>query len=272
MTTSEKLQLPVEVIGSNLDGRQFIERTQTLTVHYHGATILLTNKLAPESEVILRNPDTTEEVLAFVVGEIRVEASGHVYGILFLDPSANLWHAQSPPAASPKVIRLECNTCHFICAVALSEIELEVLQATRELTRSCSVCKSSAVWRETRGEITGNQQNASPKRRPASSPVASAVEERRKNRRATMKTVACILYAGVEDVVPCEDMSRGGIRFISRRQYPEGTRVEVAAPYTKSSTNFFSPASVIYCHKMEDGRFRYGVTYIQRRGSIGWDP
>jgi len=49
-------------------------------------------------------------------------------------------------------------------------------------------------------------------------------------------------------------------------------RVEAAVPYTKFSTNIFSLASIIYCHKMPDAQFRHGVTYTKTSGSIGWDP
>jgi hypothetical protein len=98
------------------------------------------------------------------------------------------------------------------------------------------------------------------------------MEERRKNRRATMKMVACVRFSGVEVVVACEDISKDGFRFTSRKEYPEGTRVEAAVPYTKSSINIFSLAGIIYCHEMPDGQFRHGVTYIKNRESIGWDP
>ena len=87
-----------------------------------------------------------------------------------------------------------------------------------------------------------------------------------------MKAVGCVRFSGVEVVVDCEDLSRGGFRFTSRKEYPEGTRVEVAAPYTKSSNNIFGLASIIYSHRMPNGHFRHGVNYTKSRGSIGWDP
>ena len=73
-------------------------------------------------------------------------------------------------------------------------------------------------------------------------------------------------------VVACEDISKGGFRFTSHKEYPQGTRVEAAVPYTKSSNNIFTLAGIIYCQKMPDGQYRHGVTYIKNRGSIGWDP
>lgn len=84
-----------------------------------------------------------------------------------------------------------------------------------------------------------------------------------------MKTAACIQFAGMEVVVACEDISKGGFRFTCHKEYPKGIRVEAAAPYTKFSTNIFIPARIIYCHKIPGGKFRHGVTYLKNRGTIG---
>jgi len=83
---------------------------------------------------------------------------------------------------------------------------------------------------------------------------------------------ACVRFSGREDTVPCEDMSRGGLRFVSRKFYPEGSHVEVAVPYTEASTNnIFSPVWIVHCQKLPDGRFRYGAAYIKTGKSGVWD-
>ena len=267
-TIPAKLQLPVEVIGSDLGGRQFIESTQTLTVHRVGATILLFNKLAPHSEVIVRNLETNEEALVFVVGQIREDPPGHVYGVHFFDPSPDLWCVPFLPSGGAREVRLECANCHTVFESTLSVIELEVLEAKQDLTRSCPVCKSFTVWRETESEATATEQPIiPPEPQPAPSPPATNWEERRKYKRAAVKAAACIRKAGQEDIVTCEDLSRGGFRFVSRKMYPEGTQMEVAVPYIKSSLNIFSPASIVYCSEMKDGQFRHGVAYLKTGAS-----
>jgi hypothetical protein len=266
------LQLQVEIIGSDLYGQQFFELTRTLTIHRNGISILLAHKLAPDSEVIVRNPETSEEAIAFVVGQTRQDSTDHVYRLAFLDPPANLWQIQFPAAGAVKMVQLECSGCHCVRTLSLSDIELEIFGATRELTRSCNNCNSSRTWRETGLEVMEKKPGTSPGHDPNPSLIAPPIEERRKNRRMAMKTAACIRFSGLEVVVDCENISKGGFRFTSRKEYPPGTRVQAAAPYTKSSTNIFCVAGIIYCHKMPDGRFRHGVTYIRTRGSIGWDP
>jgi hypothetical protein len=270
-TPPAKHPLPVEVIGSDLFGQQFFERTQTLAIQRNGISISLERKMVPDTEVILRNPETGEEAIAFVVGQIPEDKSGHVYGLVFLDPSANLWHTQFAAAEATRTIQLQCSGCHSVCALSLSELELEIFRARRELQRFCAHCNSIVTWRETRSEATEKKPVGLPRQDLIPVVVASPVEERRRNRRAGMKTVACVRHAGVEVVVNCEDISKGGFRFTSRREYPKGTRVEAAAPYTKFSTNIFIPATIIYCQKMPDGRFRHGVTYLKRPVPSGWN-
>ena len=270
-----KLQLPVEVIGADLYGQQFFEPTHTVSIHRNGVSILLTNKLGPDTEVIVRNPENSKEAIAFVVGQIPDGKNGHIYGLAFVDASANLWGMQFPPAEEARTVQLVCSGCHSVCAASISDIELEIFEAARELTRSCSTCNSYMTWKATAHAAVQKKPSTSPGRGPhrkvAESPVASPSEERRKNRRAGMRTTACVRFSGMESVVPCEDISKGGFRFTSRKEFPQGTRVEAAVPYTPSSTNIFTPASIIYCHKMPDGQFRHGVSYNKNRQSSSWD-
>jgi len=290
-----KLQLPVEVVGADLYGQQFFERAQTVTIHRNGVSILLENKLGPDTEVLVRNPDTNEEAMAFVVGHAPGGDTGHLYGLAFVDTSANIWRLQFPAAEPARTVQVICSGCHSVCAISLTDIELEIFEASRELTRSCETCNSFMAWKETGGKVTRKRlgqpperianprviesrveppvarQVAPPSLSPVPSTVPSPIEERRKNRRAGMKMTACIRFSGLEFVVTCEDISKGGFRFTGRKEFPKGTRVETAVPYAKSATNIFTPSSIIYCHKTPDGQFRHGVSYTKNRRSPGWD-
>jgi hypothetical protein len=265
-------QLPVEVIGANLLGQQFFERTRTLTVHRDGISVLLANTLAPDSEVILRNPETNREAVAFVVGKTREDGSGHIYGLAYLTPPVHLWHLNFPSAEAPKMIQMECSQCHFVCTLCLSNIEWEIFEATRQLTHICKKCNISTTWRERARNANSKKAEQPHGQRQDPQLIVSPLEERRKTRRTQMKSAACVRHSGTEVVVACEDISKEGFRFTSPKEYPEGTRIEAAVPYTKSSTNIFCPAGIIYCHKMPHGQFRHGVTYIKTRGPIDWDP
>ena len=65
----------------------------------------------------------------------------------------------------------------------------------------------------------------------------------------------------------CEDLSRGGLAFRSRNQYPEGTRLEVAVPYTPGSGAIFVPIRIVSSKAIPSaGLFRHGAAYIQPPG------
>jgi hypothetical protein len=271
-TPPVKFQLAVEVIGSDVHGQQFFEQAQTLTVYRNGISILLANKLAPDAEVIVRNPETNLEAIASVLGEIRSDDAGQVYGLTLRNPPSGLWRTPFPAAIPAKTVRAECGGCRSVRALSLSGVELEIFEAARELTLRCTNCNSSRIWRETIREMTATTTRDLPAANPSSDAIEARKEERRKNRRTAMKTSACIRYAGVEVVVSCEDVSKGGFRFTSRKEYPQGTRVEAAVPYVKFSTNIFSPATIVYCRSLPDGQFRHGVAYGKTSSSLGWDP
>jgi hypothetical protein len=263
---SETFQVPVEIIGADLYGQQFLESTRTLTICRNGISTLLATELAPDSEVIVRNPEDGNEALAYVIGQTRENKSGEVYGFAFIDPSANLWHIPFPPSPEAISVELQCSRCHTARNHSFTEIEFEIFRVTRESIRFCKICNSPKIWRE-----PGAAPAAESQRLPPPRPISTAAAERRKNKRTAMKTVACIRLSGMEVVVACENVSKGGFRFISCKEYPPGTTIEAAVPYTKSSTNIFCVSGIIYCHKMPDGQFRHGVTYIRKLGSIGRD-
>jgi hypothetical protein len=174
-----------------------------------------------------------------------------------------------PEAA--KSVRVECSGCHSVCALSLTGIEVEIFETKKELKRFCNMCKSSRLWIETKNEVTTKQPGSSSEQKPILASIVSSEEEKRKNRRTRMKMTACVRFSGLEEEVSCEDISKGGFRFIGRKEYRQGTRVEVSVPYTKSSNNMFSLASIAYSVKLPDGQFRHGVHYTKTSGSIGWD-
>jgi hypothetical protein len=69
-----------------------------------------------------------------------------------------------------------------------------------------------------------------------------------------------------DDVVVCEDMSRGGFRFKSKRQYFEKTMIDVAVPYSPGSQAIFVPAQIAYVQELpEQKMFRCGAMYLRGR-------
>jgi len=95
---------------------------------------------------------------------------------------------------------------------------------------------------------------------PPSEPNMPRVN-RRKHARVKVSFSACVRHAerGV-DIVTCEDMSRGGLRFKSRKRYCDRTLIEVAVPYTPGQPSLFVPAQIVFTQELpEQQLFRYGV-------------
>ena len=251
------IEVPIEVVGSDLDGRQYVERTRTLSITRDGATIVLVNKLAPESELIIRNLQTNEEVVVRVVGHIREDIGGHVYGVACLHAPEDLWRVPDLPQASLNSIVLECSRCHVVKLLSLTEIEMEVFQSKRALTRRCECGVSCTIWKETTREVSVGKEETS------SQPPAEIPErEERRYKRTAIKTLVCIRCSGREELAECEDMSRGGFRFRSRKRYPAGTRIEAAVPFVPGSTNIFVPGEIAYHLELSELSHRHGVAYL----------
>ncbi len=89
-------------------------------------------------------------------------------------------------------------------------------------------------------------------------------ENRRKERRAMVKMTACIRSPGADDeVVTCEDMSRSGFSFRSKREYSVEAMIEVAIPYSPGSIPMFAPAQIRNVRKIPHGdMYRYGAAHV----------
>jgi len=66
--------------------------------------------------------------------------------------------------------------------------------------------------------------------------------------------------------VTCEDVSRGGLCFKSRKRYSEKFKIEVAAPYTPGAQNFFTTAEIVHVEELKsEKKYRCGVVYLKNR-------
>ena len=89
---------------------------------------------------------------------------------------------------------------------------------------------------------------------------------RSKHVRTKVSFKACIRsYTFGDDVVDCEDMSRGGLRFRTRKAYTEKMDVEVAAPYSPGGQDIFVRAQIIHVVELkEERRYRCGLSFAKR--------
>jgi len=102
-------------------------------------------------------------------------------------------------------------------------------------------------------------------------PVATGVVARSANRRRDVRTrvscMACIRQSATEEVVECDNMSKGGLSFRSRKSYAIESTIEVAVPYAPGSPAIFVVASIRHAESLSvESLFRYGAAY-KRKGA-----
>ncbi len=193
---------------------------------------------------------------------------------------------------------LECGNCKERETVEQSDVESDVFLINEGIVRYCKQCGDSTLWKraaeapEEQPVLVAAGQDAAvsepatapttaPKQPPAgiqnpsgpqtssayASPTdrkpAAPVDNRRKYPRTKVSYKACIRRSGfTDDVVTCEDMSKGGISFKSRKKYFARTAIEVAVPYAPGGNAIFVPAEIAWVVEItKDKLYKCGVAY-----------
>ncbi len=242
------------------------EPAQTLLVSRNGGVLRLPEKFFPGQEISLKRSlqgDAVRTARARVVAEIDKEPEGFLYAIQILEPLSDFWDIEfpHPHQAEESLARLlmECSFCQRREVVYLNELELKSFESRKLVARICKVCDAPAIWVEAQSEINSSDPQA----------TRGVEDERllpRRNRtRVKARVLACIRRRGFqEEVAVCEDLSKGGIAFRSRNQYPEGTRVEVAVPFTPGAGAIFVPIRIVFSQPIPSaGLFRHGAAYLK---------
>jgi PilZ domain-containing protein len=259
------LRLPVEASWATA-GATFTQTAETLLVSRNGGVLRLTKKLETGQELHLRRHiegDQWKNTRARVVAEIDQDASGFLYAIQILDTRCDFWDIEfpAPHKAEEALARLlmECSFCQRREVVYLNELQLKSFEVRKCVARHCRHCDSPSIWIESLSEVS-DEENDGPR-----APVEERIVPRRNRTRVKARVLACIRRRGfAEEVVVCEDLSKGGISFRSRNQYPEGSRVEVAVPFTPGTGAIFVPIRIVFSQAIPSaGLYRHGAAYIK---------
>ncbi|MGC1417447.1 MAG: PilZ domain-containing protein [Candidatus Acidiferrum sp.] len=110
---------------------------------------------------------------------------------------------------------------------------------------------------------------------PAVKPGAVATREldangrrinKRRHVRIRVSFTACVRHpAHADEIVECENISKGGLCFHSLRQYALDSLLEIAAPFSPGEPCLFVPSQIKRVEALSGGEvFRYGVEYTFR--------
>ena len=346
-------EIPILLIGSDLDGRVFSEHTKTVLLSLHGAGVLSRHKLSPEQELVLRWPERNKEAEIRVVGHIGTDPRGHTYGVAFFDQNLNFWEMDFPPVSPLEremgLFSLACSSCNAVEKIDDTSMEADVCATNDGVIRFCRRCGTSTLWKPGAGA-----PDLAPAVAPASGPAPAATSQlplfsapptpplapappqnspappprsnppsfeppvssppppppapksppsfyassqdlpdviapsptqstavltmappekqsgppkvnRRKHPRVKVNYHACVRHPERgDDIVVCEDMSKGGLRFKSRKRYYPQSLIDVAVPYEQGQPAIFVPAMIVYVAELpEQQLYRYGIQYLK---------
>ncbi len=260
------VRMRVEASWLTNEGIVVTDSAQTLLVSRNGGVLRLSEKLSTSQEITLRRKlgdDNSKTARARVVAEIDHEPDGFLYAIAMLEPRVDFWDIDfpAPHKANEAIARLlmECSFCQRREVVYLDEMQLKSFEVRKGVARVCKICDAPSIWIEAQSEIPSSEPGT------AKQAEADRVIPRRNRTRIKARVLACIRQRGFqEEVAVCEDLSKGGISFRSRNQYPEGTRVEVAVPFTPGAGAIFVPIRIVFSQPIASaGLFRHGAAYIK---------
>jgi hypothetical protein len=259
-------RMPVEASWVTATGTPVKHTAETLLVSRNGGVLRLTEKLSMGQELHLRRHhegDHWKSTRARVVAEIDQEPNGFLYAIHILEPRSDFWDIEfpAPHKAEEALARLlmECSFCQRREVAYLNELELKSFEVRKCVARHCKHCEAPSIWIESQSEVRALENNL------AQPTVEERVIPRRNRTRIKARVLACIRRRGFqEEIAVCEDLSKGGLSFRSRNQYPEGTRVEVAVPFTPGTGAIFVPIRIVFSQAIPTaGLYRHGAAYIK---------
>jgi len=260
-------RMPIEVAWFGSDGVLENRQAQTLLISRNGGVIRLEDRLHQNQEITLKRQlegTLTKTARARIVAEIDHEPEGFLYAIHLLDGRSDFWDIEFPALrkADEAIARMlmECSFCQRREVVYLNELELKSFEVRKCVARVCKLCDSPSIWTEVQSELPAEPANVTKQE------LEERVIPRRNRARVKARVLACIRRRGFqEEIAVCEDLSKGGIAFRSRNEYPEGTRLEVAVPFTPGSGAIFVPIRIVFSQPIPTaGLFRHGAAYVRQ--------
>ena len=156
---------------------------------------------------------------------------------------------------------LRCVACGRLEVSYLNEFESDLFLNHHSVPRLCGQCGGWTTWIRPYGQVQVSAEGPDESDFPE---AAKQTHTHRSHERPRTETVGCIRNSGLgNEVVLVSDLGRGGLSFFSANQYPEGTTIEMAVPYTSKAPNIFSLVRIVGARKAKDRNLtEYRAVYL----------
>jgi PilZ domain len=272
-----KLSIPLRIHGIDGAGKPYQCDARTVDLNRHGARIQISRLLAGGETIRVFNavnrreadfrvagpvsPQTKDGGVFGVVGPISEDpAKRQGYGIESLDHNLNFWGITFPrpvQGESSASALLQCRKCQTTAVLNISLVEVDVLETAGIIPWPCDTDGAVTPWGYAEKDPVTQPSPESPTGGPPQNLYF------RKHRRVSLQLPLRIRkYSGAVEITKCEDISKGGVCFVSQKHYYTGEGVLVACPYNASGQNIEVEAQIVRQQEIEGTNSKiYGVKF-----------
>jgi hypothetical protein len=260
------LTIPLTVEGTDARGNTFQDDARTLTLNRHGARIRTSRPLRVGQTLRLTNRLVRREAEFRVVGPLApITERGGEWGIEYQNLEDDIWGIQFPPSthggAGSKAL-IECRQCHTVALMPLSLVEVEVLETTGIISKTCAQCEHETHWGYPEKQLAmgGTAREASMMKEAHA--TARGIEQRQHRRVSLQLPIRIRDFYGGSEVARTENVSKGGFCFVSEINYHIGGAILVICPYSPAGPSIEIRARIVRQREVEGTRRKvYGVRY-----------
>jgi hypothetical protein len=262
------ITVPIRVQGVDRNGEKFSEDTRTLVVNRQGARIYLRRMVAAGSMLLITTLVGHRSGKFRVVGPTQpLSGEGGEWGVECQESNCDVWGIGFPPPSSAEDIctaLLECRRCHAVKLSQLSMVEHEVLGTSGLLVKECEACGRSTSWsyKEPSIPFPGDDAGAALSSPEGLTEEPAGSNRRNHNRVALQLPIRVRSFYGTEELTRTENVSRGGLCFITDRNYEVGEVLLVTCPFEKGGHNIEVRGQVVRRREIQGSpRKIYGICY-----------
>ena len=262
------LTIPVQVVGTDVKGKPFNERTFTLVINRQGGSINLRSSPRVGDHITITNLQTKKSCpFKVCVSPKTLRGGAAEWGVRSLELNPDFWGVRFPEREDHGSVQvyisavIECVTCHYREMVELKEGQFGSLAERGVLIRDCHKCGGAKEWKF--GVFEGGMEGTLlPNLESDTSTVSvPAGEEKRRDKRLIVKLPITIRHEdGRVERSVTENTSESGACFASSLDLGVGDVVFLTYASNSGAVEKETPARVMWRRGARDAAVSfYGV-------------